>query len=171
VEVAVDQEWRSELHAFLTTAGSEWANSNAALQQRNNIGIGSNSSESPCGRQSIGRVANSYTTICNSGHTTMEIDNTAGNSHTYNNAKHNELNHARIEGPVTFGLTTCSMLGRGRALADCTISVKDIRRITISRNAKGWKSLVLLFVSPKDATKACLRSLSPSYHLVGMHTR
>jgi len=67
----------------------------ACLPHDNRFGIESDATQSPCGRYSIGRVASSYTTICNSKHMTTEIDNTASNSHTYSGSKHNELNHEK----------------------------------------------------------------------------
>ena len=99
--------------AFLM--GSGWS-----LTVITQLDIEAGDSQNSSGRQSTGRIANSYNitardTTSNCGNTTTTNSNntTTDSSRAYKHSTHNDLLHANVNGPVAIGLPACSALRRG----------------------------------------------------------
>jgi len=96
--------------AFLMPVGSGWS-----LTVITQLDIEAGASQNSSGRQSIGRIANSYNaTTSNYRNTTTTNSNntTTDNFRAYKESNHNELLHTEVNGPVRFGSLTCSVLRR-----------------------------------------------------------
>jgi len=106
--------------AFLMPVGSGWS-----LTVITQLDIEADTSQNSSGRQSIGRIANSYNTSArdttsNCGNTTTTNSNntTTDNSRAYKESNHNEFLNTKVNGPVGIGSPACSVLRRGNTLAD-----------------------------------------------------